>query len=551
MHKEVFEYLLEQGYECTFNNDDESIIYRVTIEKKEIEFKIIFPKDFPNSYVEIYIDNESKKEILIPHIYTGNELCLYDKNESTPNSLLYKEEVESTLNRAIKLISESIKLENIKDYRKELLMYWEKDANITANIIFEPTDYPKVLYAYGTEKYYFITTEKDKLKEFIENSLCIDIKNDMKVKKVLYLPLNDVELILPPRNIGDVVNFIQDTKYKKAYYEYLKDNFQEPIILISQYINNEIVLLGFKQYEIKGIVNINRKTVEGILRCSPKKPISRIKINNYTRKRVFSRGGDGKELKEKNITILGCGSVGSILTKTLIDVGISKQMILIDNDKLESGNIGRHLCGMDKVGYCKVVAVKQEILSHYPDNNINDVYDNIDNILDSKIDILNESDWIFVAVGDVKLERKIINLFKNCNIVKPIVLLWVEPFLIAGHAIILNNKMDNDTLNYMFDKYNNFKISVIKEPWKYLKSESGCQSAYAPYSGFELQLFINSFVDCFNKNFIEKESKGNYIYTQVGRLKWARKNGIPVSDKWIAKDDRTRLFERINSYEIL
>ena len=42
-------------------------------------------------------------------------------------------------------------------------------------------------------------------------------------------------------------------------------------------------------------------------------------------------------------------------------------------------------------------------------------------------------------------------------------------------------------MNIFFDEWGNFKISVVENSKQYMKSEAGCQSAYAPYAGFELQ----------------------------------------------------------------
>lgn len=549
MHNEVYEFLKSKGYECSFNEMNDYISCSCTISEKNIIFKILFPKEFPDKYVEIFIDDESQSTIIIPHIYTGGKLCLYDKNENGPNNIFYKEEVENTLKRAINLIDDSINLRNLGDFRQEIVTRWEQYAKIKAYIILEPLDNPKIIYASGVDNYFVIAETKEKLCNYIKFTMGIDV--NVKIKRALYVPLNDIELVLPATSTDDIAKIMNESKYANFYYSYLVQNCEEPIIIISQIINKEVILLGFTQPNIKSKVQIDRKTIRGVLICNKDKSIKKMKLNNFTRARVFTRGGDGKNIINKNIVVVGCGSIGSFLTKAIIDVGISNNITLIDIDILQSENIGRHICGASEVGLYKTSAMRNELLRHYPDTKLVLINRDINDILQSEIDILNGNDYIFIVVGDIIIEKKVLKLIKEGKIIKPTIIMWVEPYLIAGHAIICNEKIDESTVNLILDSNGEFKISVLKEPWRYLKSESGCQSAYAPYSGFEAQLFINGFIDTFNRVFIEKGAMGNYIYTKIGRIKWARRNKMKIASEWIAKDDRYERFVRIDKHEKL
>ena len=124
------------------------------------------------------------------------------------------------------------------------------------------------------------------------------------------------------------------------------------------------------------------------------------------------------------------------------------------------------------------------------------------------------------------------------------VIVWVEPYLVAGHAIVLNTSVNDVTVKNLFDQYKRFKNSVLQQPNKYLRSEAGCQSSYAPYSGFEVQLFVLDLLDELERNILNKE--GNYLFTWLGRIKWARQKRIEIKPQWRAKDDRTRYLRRID-----
>lgn len=50
-----------------------------------------------------------------------------------------------------------------------------------------------------------------------------------------------------------------------------------------------------------------------------------------------------------------------------------KILLLIDKDFIDINNIGRHICGMNYLNKNKVDAVKQMILEHFPDCNIQSI----------------------------------------------------------------------------------------------------------------------------------------------------------------------------------
>ena len=56
--------------------------------------------------------------------------------------------------------------------------------------------------------------------------------------------------------------------------------------------------------------------------------------------------------------------------------------------------------------------------------------------------LINDFDIIWVCVGNTVIEKKIIQLIKEKVIHKECIILWVEPYLIAGHALILQKEID-------------------------------------------------------------------------------------------------------------
>ena len=74
-------------------------------------------------------------------------------------------------------------------------------------------------------------------------------------------------------------------------------------------------------------------------------------------------------LQEKTVLIIGLGSGGSSQAIELVKAGVGN-FILIDHDRLEVGNVVRHLCGLSDLGRYKTKAVRDLILDKNPFANV-------------------------------------------------------------------------------------------------------------------------------------------------------------------------------------
>ena len=88
-----------------------------------------------------------------------------------------------------------------------------------------------------------------------------------------------------------------------------------------------------------------------------KVPINRISVRRIDYEYLQYRVGDlDTEFKmNKNVCIIGCGSIGSKIAMSLVQSGI-RNVTLIDSEKIESENIARNLCGAFYLRWKKVKA---------------------------------------------------------------------------------------------------------------------------------------------------------------------------------------------------
>lgn len=78
-------------------------------------------------------------------------------------------------------------------------------------------------------------------------------------------------------------------------------------------------------------------------------------------------------LTGRHIALVGCGTIGSHLAKLLVQSGAGHDdgaLLLLDNQALEPGNVGRHYLGTSSIGASKPSALKDEILRQFPEARI-------------------------------------------------------------------------------------------------------------------------------------------------------------------------------------
>lgn len=119
--------------------------------------------------------------------------------------------------------------------------------------------------------------------------------------------------------------------------------------------------------------------------------------------------------------------------------------------------------------------------------------------------------------------------------------------MVAGHALVFQKEVDRSTEKNIFDSNGEFDNNVLIDSGKYIKSEAGCQSAYAPYAGFEVQKFVLDFLDIYYRRIYSKEEKYNYEFTWIGKMKWARQQKLNIKSRWRAKEDRFMELKRIDN----
>ncbi|HBE8719200.1 TPA: ThiF family adenylyltransferase [Clostridioides difficile] len=550
--KDIQIFLEGEGYECIYIDSPKGdyLFIDIYINEEVIRLKLIFPSYFPYEFPKAYILKEFYNLYQpLPHINLDGHICTFDNNKVFPNSDKPKEVTLEVVRQAENVLIEGINGINNDDFEDEFLAYWELDSNIIVDLIFTPSKKVQTLWCYRrNETFMYISDSKTKLNNFLKYTKNWNIAM-AKFIKVLYLPIENGFNIPFPTTNSEIINFLQKESHFEKYMNYMRDNESNRIVICSQEIKGSLCTFGWVHEKEKTpngfrINNINPTHLYKNIHRNRK--IKNVRVNQLGHKRIFNRGGDGTIQDNIKVSITGCGSIGSNLAKSLVDIGI-KDLVLIDEDILTQDNIGRHYCGASYIRRYKSEAVKNELIRHYVDIKCTSINKNVFDVIKYDIDIFNSCNYNFIVVGNLPVERKFISLFNKEIINKPIILIWVEPYLIGGHAIIMQASQDIE--NVLFDEKFNFKDRIIINGDDYINREAGCQSTFIPYSGFEVQYFITNIVDFININFLEKCKQGNYLLSWSGRIDKARKDSMQLNNKWLSSAGRELKIRKLDSYD--
>lgn len=505
------------------------------------EFIISFPIGFPYQFPEIRVKGEEYKNL--PHVdkKTG-KLCLFNQ-EAIPNPKMPIEVIKESINKAMNIIYDGLNGFNKEDFIDEFHAYWISDEDTLGNIdvLFEPSNKVKKIKCIHSKDYVFwcCGNNYNELIEYAKKNC----QEELVVEDAIYIPMS--EKIYPPfpHTNKEFYNILSKSENGREYKKFLTNRKGNPIILFSQEDRGKYILSCINHIGIFDIKGFRKGKIAPDI--AYRMVYSDNKVIKFTteiinRKRLFYRGGDGNMI-DKKVSILGCGSLGGYIAQALTELGVN-DFKLVDAENLRKENIARHICGMDFVDTNKSEAIKRKLTNHYIGLRIETYPNNIYSLTTNNIEELSDRDIQFVAVGDIVLESYIIDKYNKGELKGKIVIVWVEPYALGGHAIILNKQQDNIE-QCIYDDNWKLKNRVLENPEKFTKKEAGCQSTFVQYSGFEADFFIRELLD----NIINGKllNDKNYFITIAGKIDWARENQIEVTSKWLSAKNRTVNIEEL------
>ena len=379
-----------------------------------------------------------------------------------------------------------------------------------------------------------ITEETEDAKKWCE-ALKIDFgKSDSY--KVIYLPLLDFGNPPFPSTIKELYGRLDkcDKSALKKFEIFSKEeNSRHFVVLAPKSTSGRVLGLlstpnlssmkipGFRVGKVPFNLLINRFENEKVLKFV---------IERVDKKRLFYRGGDGLNMTENvTLAVVGCGSIGGSLSTSLIKAGASC-MDLIDPDILSIENIARHYCGMSDIGFNKADILSRRLKEKFPHVMSTSFPEDILHLLLNEKDFLNRYSLSVISIGNQTIERRLNSLLLNKSITSPMLFVWVEPMLVAGHALFINPNSQG-CFECILDDNLNIKYKVIKNSTSFTQREAGCRTSFVPFGALEIDLFTNK-VTRFMMAILNGNIVDSTLFTWIGDIENFRKEGHDITAMW-------------------
>jgi hypothetical protein len=212
-------------------------------------------------------------------------------------------------------------------------------------------------------------------------------------------------------------------------------------------------------------------------------PVSRVAVMRQDHAWVHGRDHNksAAKLAQMCVGIIGCGALGSEVTRLLAAAGIG-QFVLVDRELLVSANTTRHALGATYVGQWKAKALAKAMGRQFP--HLAKAVTHHHAFESLKTEALHKlaccSLIMAAGVDDLAIAR-IVRWRDSLNDPPPLIIAWVEEFACAGHEMLLSPGLTAET--FLDDARR--PRSNLTSNWPTAMANvvpAGCGSSFQPYT---------------------------------------------------------------------
>lgn len=260
-------------------------------------------------------------------------------------------------------------------------------------------------------------------------------------------------------------------------------------------------------------------------------PIERAQVDRADSHRLRWRTiGDLAEPPFAEAVVVGLGSVGSQLADALCRTTTFEQLTLCDSETLSLENVPRHLCGFDAVGRNKAEVVADLLAHRAPEMRKQVMRENALDLLLGSQNPFGTPNLVVLALGATSAELALLeSLHRVLPAGTPIVSVWVEPGLAAGHVV---NSLAGSPgcLGCLIRSGGVYQHAAVTNPGDLMMVEPGCSPGYAPYGAIDLSRFIAEATN----QIIRQSLSGSWSFRWVGDLQYVIDRGGRIAGNLVS-----------------
>ena len=530
---------------------------KINVSGKDREVDIGLSKLFPDDPPRAYVNDWEELFLRNPHVMKGGFLC------TIPSSAAIDSSDPVGLFRHVYEQAQAILVGvSTDDFKEEFSYYWNKCTKEGAQsvLIINPIEnlggsFP-VVFKKG---YVCIASSVERLNEWIKN---LTGKQPGLTEKSPGILISLPAPLLPqdyPATLKDLLSLSEtaDNAAAEMIKDHIVNSHEKGLVLLSQKEGEGVayggiifeglelcqsrsveLTHGFRQGRVPRGLLLERAS--NIINATV---IIRSRVVRADHKWIHSRGGDGQDLSQRSVLLIGCGSLGGYVAHLLARAGVGK-LTLIDNDLLGWENVGRNILGASSVDLPKAGALAEKLKQELPHLTIEGVIEDWRNVFDSEPGLFLKNDLIISTTADWRCEKSLNFLAKKTQM-PPILLGWLEPYAVAGHCLLISR--NGGCFECGANEFGQFQDNVANFRTKTISKEPGGCAYYQHYGPTSLMPVASMISSVAIESLINTPSD-SFLHTWISNEKHFRLVEAEIADGWkqlIGNGGYSRIFEKV------
>ena len=491
---------------------------------KSLSLRLLFKADNRYLLPDVNVFPNVMEALDFPHVENESRLCVWESIVCCDFSKL--QYLVELINEATSLLGKLLAGECTEDFRNGFLSYWEyKDkSNFSGISLCDSSNLEtRNVYLYKSKQigYVFGDTE-ERVKDWLINHYHFPKNSNQQSKaqrrtlgRIAPTALFCFDNAWTPNEYPDsieelrllvVPHIVTDEQFANLIAEALNNRIHSHLaVLLAFQTINGVCFAGLSlsrglfapksKYSGSTMLDGCRESIpyQNLLYRASTVNTLGISIARADKEWVHGRdcNPDLVNLQTTKIAIVGCGSVGSGVAKLLVKSGVTK-FILIDNDDLEFANLSRHELGSMYVGENKAVSLRKELQRSFPHVEIISFEEKWQSVLhgDRSEELktqLYDADLILSATANWGSDLGLISLQEHLDL-GPIVFAFTEAHAVAGHIIVHPDCSNSFQSNHVMNGQNVGTMKIPCSMWDIptLQRLPVCGGAFQPYGAAAL-----------------------------------------------------------------
>jgi hypothetical protein len=389
-----------------------------------------------------------------PHLEDGKLLCVFPPDTSVcPERPV--DQVEGLLHEGLRLLQEILDGKLTSDFSEEFDAYWRRGANRDARKVLsllEPGGDHREVWLWRGANIYVVAETEHSLQAWLGNRFGQDKTKDKTIVKTLCLRARTA--VTPseyPHKGTDVAKLFSDDPdaLNLIAKQAVSDGFRDALIAFPTPNGTALAAVslatsskappgkraadplekGFRKGRVPARIALLRAT-------SATSKVTRHVVERVDHGWVHGRDHDPKQatLREANVLIIGCGSLGSSVAELLARAGVGR-ITVMDGELLDWPNISRHALGARDVGNYKASALCSRLTAAFP--HLGEICSIDEHLTISNAEALEGRDLVITTTGTWAVDS-MVNASQRQGTPANALYAWLEPHLAAAHAVTIS-----------------------------------------------------------------------------------------------------------------